>query len=75
MVITCNSAYNEVAFNKKLSIMKENIHTKYTSFTYKYVTLNEKLPIMKQNLCIFFLWAELSVQYRWVPLKLDFLGA
>ena len=34
--------------------MKENINTKYTSFTYKYITLKEKLPIMKQNLRIFF---------------------
>ena len=34
--------------------MKENIHTKYTPFTYKYITLNGMLPIMKQNLCIFF---------------------
>ena len=52
--ITLNSTYNEVAFNKKSSIMKENLCTKYTPFTYKYIALNEKLPIMKQNLCIFF---------------------
>ena len=47
---TLNSTYNEVAFNKKLAIMKENLGTKYTPFTYKYdfklshilnMTLNE----------------------------------
>ena len=27
---TLNSAYNEVAFNKNLAIMKENLCTKYT---------------------------------------------
>ena len=27
---TLNSAYNEVAFNKKLAITKENLRTKYT---------------------------------------------
>ena len=53
-VCTLNSAYNEVAFNEKSAIMKENLHTKYTPFTYNDVALNEKLPIMKQNLCIFF---------------------
>ena len=52
-VRTLNSAYNEVTFNKKSAITKENIHTKYTPFTYKYVTLNEKPPITKQNLHIF----------------------
>ena len=51
---TLNSAYNEVAFNEKSAITKENLCTKYTPFTYKYITLNEKLPITKQNLCIFF---------------------
>ena len=51
---TLNSAYNEVTFNEKSAITKENLCTKYTPFTYKYITLNEKLPIMKQNLCIFF---------------------
>ena len=49
-----NSAYNEVTFNEKLAITKENLCTKYTPFTYKDITLNEKLPITKQNLCIFF---------------------
>ena len=59
---TLNSAYNKVAFNEKSPITKENLHTKYTSFTYNYVALNEKPPIMKQNLLIFFsLYAELSV--------------
>ena len=53
-VCTLNSAYNEVAFNKKLPIMKENFSTKYTPFTYKYIALNEKSHITKQNLCIFF---------------------
>ena len=52
---TLNSAYNEVAFNEKSVIMKENLHTNYTSFTYNDIALNEKPPIMKQNLCIFFL--------------------
>ena len=51
---TRNSAYNDVAFNEKLSITKENIHTKYISFTYKYVALNKKPPITKQYLRIFF---------------------
>ena len=54
MQSTLNSAYNEVAFNEKLPITKENLSTKYTPFTYKYIALNEELPIMKQNLCIFF---------------------
>ena len=59
---TLNSAYNEVALNKKSAIMKENIHTKYTPFTYNDLALNEKPPITKQNLHIFFLLqAELSV--------------
>ena len=49
-----SSAYNEVAFNEKSPITKENLCTKYTPFTYKYVVLNEKPPIMKQNLNIFF---------------------
>ena len=52
---TLNSAYNEVAFNETLAIMKENLCTKYTPFTYKYITLNEKLPLKKQNFHIFFL--------------------
>ena len=52
--ITLNSAYNEVAFNEKSPITKENLCTKLTPFTYKYITLNEKLSIMEQNLCIFF---------------------
>ena len=51
---TLNSTYNEVTFNEKLPITKENLSTKYTPFTYKYIALNEKLPITKQNLCIFF---------------------
>ena len=51
---TLNSAYNEVVFNEKPAITKENLCTKYTRFTYKYIALNEKLPITKQNLCIFF---------------------
>ena len=49
LVGTLNSAYNEVAFNEKSAIKKENIHTKYTSFTYNDITLNKKPPIMKQN--------------------------
>ena len=52
---TLNSAYNKVAFNEKLAITKENLDSKYTSFTYNDITLNEKPPITKQNLCIFFL--------------------
>ena len=51
---TLNSAYNEVAFNEKSPITKENLCIKYTPFTYKYIALNKKLPITKQNLCIFF---------------------
>ena len=53
-ITTLNSAYNEVAFNKKSAIMKENLHTKDTPFTYNDVTLNKKPAIMKQNLHIFF---------------------
>ena len=34
--------------------MKENLHTKYTPFTYNDVALDEKLPITKLNLHIFF---------------------
>ena len=49
-----NSTYNEVAFNEKLAITKENLHTKYTPFTYNDVALNEKSPITKENLRIFF---------------------
>ena len=51
---TLNSAYNEVTFNKKSPITKENLCTKYTPFSYKYVVLNEKPPKTKQNLRIFF---------------------
>ena len=51
---TLNSTYNEVTFNEKLAIMKEDVCTKCTTFTYKYVALNKKPLIMKQNLCIFF---------------------
>ena len=51
---TLNSAYNEVAFNEKSAITKENLCNKYMPFTYKYIALNEKPPITKQNLCIFF---------------------
>ena len=51
---TLNSTYNEVTFNEKLAIMKENLHTKYFPFTYNDVALNEKTPMTKQNLCIFF---------------------
>ena len=54
VVITLNSAYNEVTFNEKSAIMKENLCTKYTPFTYKYIVLNENPPITKQNLHIFF---------------------
>ena len=56
---TLNSAYNEVAFNEKSAITKENLRTKYTPFTYNDIALIDKLPIMKQNLCIFFF------HYRW----------
>ena len=51
---TLKSTYNEVTFNEKLAITKENPHTKYTPFTYKDIALNEKPPIMKHNLHIFF---------------------
>ena len=66
---TLNSAYNEVTFNEKSAITKENLCTKYTPFTYKYIILNEKLPITKQNLCIFFFVIDrveciLSVYYH-----------
>ena len=53
-VNTLNSAYNEVAFNEKSPITKENIHTKYTSFTYIYVVLNEKPPITSKISAYFF---------------------
>ena len=51
---TLNSAYNKVTFNEKWPVTKENVCTKYTTYTYKYIALNEKLPITKQNLHIFF---------------------
>ena len=35
--------------------MKENLHTKYTPFTYNDIALYEKPPITKQNLHTFFL--------------------
>ena len=54
MVGTLNSAYNEVAFNEKSPITKENLCTKYTPFTYEHIALNEKPAITKQNLRIFF---------------------
>ena len=41
IVYTLNSTYNKVTFNEKLAIMKENLHTKYTLFTYNDVALNE----------------------------------
>ena len=49
-----NSACNEVPFNKKAAIMKENLRTKYFPITYNDITLNKKLPTTKENLCIFF---------------------
>ena len=51
---TLKSVYDEVAFNDKSAITKENLCTKYFPFTYKYITLNKKLPIIKENLCFFF---------------------
>ena len=52
---TLNSVYNEVTFNEKLAIMKENLCTKYFPFTFKYITLNKKLPYSKgKSLHIFF---------------------
>ena len=49
--ITPNSAYNEVAFNKKSAITKENHHTKYTPFTYNDVALNRVECIMIEVKC------------------------
>ena len=37
---TLNSVYNQVTFNEKSAITKENLCTKYFTFTYKYVALN-----------------------------------
>ena len=37
---TLNFTYNKAAFNEKSAIMKENLCTKYTPFTYKYFALN-----------------------------------
>ena len=42
IMCTLNSAYNEVTFNEKSVITKENLHTKYTPFTYNDIALNEK---------------------------------
>ena len=77
--ITLNSVYNEVAFNEKSAITKENLHTKYFPFTYKYITLNKKQPVMKENLCIFFFfskkYAENLLHYRQLFVKGDvFIG-
>ena len=58
---TLNSAYNKVTFNEKLVIAKENLHTKYTPFTYNDVTLNKKPPIMKQISAYFFIIGRVSV--------------
>ena len=54
LLATLNSVYNEVAFNEKSAITKENLYTKYFPFTYKYIALNEKPPITKENLHMFF---------------------
>ena len=51
---TLNSIYNEVTFNEKSVITKENLCAKYFPFAYKYIALNEKPPITKENLHIFF---------------------
>ena len=51
---TLNSIYNEVTFNEKSDIMKENLCTKYLPFTYKYIALNKKLPITRENIRIYF---------------------
>ena len=53
-----NSAYNEVTFNEKLAITKENLCTKYFPFTDNNVILNEKPPIMKENLHILFCYRQ-----------------
>ena len=53
-IYTLNSVYNEVAFNEKSAITKENLCIKYFPFAYKYVALNKKLPGRQENLCIFF---------------------
>ena len=50
---TLNSTYNEVAFNEKSAITKENLRTKYFPFTFNDVALYEKLPITKENIHIF----------------------
>ena len=44
----------EVAFNKKSAITKENLHTKYSPFTYNDVALNEKPSVTRENLHILF---------------------
>ena len=77
-IYTLNAAYNEVTFNEKLPIMKENLCTKYTPFTYKYITLNKKLSIMKQNLCIFFFIIGrvdcIYIEGRWTPMSIEHRG-
>ena len=61
ITITLNSACNEVTFNEKLAITKDNFHAKYTPFTYNDITLNKKPPITKQNLHIFFHYKQRGV--------------
>ena len=59
---TLNSAYNEVAFNEKSVITKENLRTKYFPFTYNDVALKRKATYNEgKSQHIFSLQAELSV--------------
>ena len=64
---------------KKLAITKENLHTKYTQFTYNDIALNKKLLVMKQNLYIFFVIGRIecieftkSVKFPWMTCKFTF---
>ena len=51
---TLNSAYNEVAFNEKSAITKENLCTKYFHSPIMTLPLTKSHLLMKENLHIFF---------------------
>ena len=46
-IINYKALHSTLSPFTKLAITKENLHTKYTPFTYNDGTLNKKPPIMK----------------------------
>ena len=69
---TLNSVYNEIAFNEKSAITKENLCTNYFPFTYKYVALNEKPPITNENLCVLFFRYRQSWVFLYLSISYHF---